>query len=185
MEYCGAGSVCDLMAMCERTLSEDQVGHNLRAAPRARAEPAVRQIAVVCKQAAMGLRYLHGQVGEALSSRARADAKLTGHCSQRKLHRDIKSGNLLLTAAGECKLGACVPAATFPPQTHVRVVARSGLWCLCAADHQLQQARHCHWHALLVRTAGSTRCAASGWRRGVAAQDGAGGAAIDRVRRQG
>lgn len=65
MEYCGAGSVCDLMAICERTLTEEQ-------------------IAVVCRYSLLGLEYLH---------------------SQKKIHRDIKSGNILLTTSGECKLG--------------------------------------------------------------------------------
>lgn len=64
MEYCAGGSVCDLMAVCERTLSE-------------------AQIAAIVKQSLLGLAYLH----------------------QKKLiHRDIKSGNILLTKSGECKL---------------------------------------------------------------------------------
>jgi serine/threonine protein kinase len=42
MEYCGGGSICDLMAICERTLQEEQ-------------------IAVVIKQALQGLDYLHSQ----------------------------------------------------------------------------------------------------------------------------
>lgn len=41
MEYCGAGSVCDMMKICDNTLSEDQ-------------------IAVVCKDVLNGLAYLHG-----------------------------------------------------------------------------------------------------------------------------
>ncbi len=42
MEYCGAGSVCDIMAICDRTLSE-------------------QHIAVVLKKALLGLQYLHSQ----------------------------------------------------------------------------------------------------------------------------
>jgi len=64
MEYCGAGSLCDLMAISEKTLKEEQ-------------------IASVMKMALMGLQYLH---------------------SCKKIHRDIKSGNILLTHAGDCKL---------------------------------------------------------------------------------
>ena len=64
MEYMGAGSLCDLMAICERTLTE-------------------AQIAAVIKQSLMGLAYLHGA---------------------KKIHRDIKSGNVLLNHKGECKL---------------------------------------------------------------------------------
>eukprot|EP00026_Physarum_polycephalum_P005843 Phypoly_transcript_05882.p1 GENE.Phypoly_transcript_05882~~Phypoly_transcript_05882.p1 ORF type:complete len:470 (+),score=85.35 Phypoly_transcript_05882:171-1580(+) len=41
MEYCGAGSACDMMKICDNTLSEDQ-------------------IAVVCKDVLNGLAYLHG-----------------------------------------------------------------------------------------------------------------------------
>jgi serine/threonine protein kinase len=65
MEYCGAGSLCDLMAICERTLTEEQ-------------------IAATMKMALNGLEYLHGQ---------------------RKIHRDIKAGNILANHAGVCKLG--------------------------------------------------------------------------------
>lgn len=64
MEYCGAGSVCDLMQICERVLTE-------------------AQIAAVMRQSLLGLEYLH---------------------STKKIHRDIKSGNILLTNDGECKL---------------------------------------------------------------------------------
>jgi len=41
MEFCGAGSVCDMMKICDNTLTEDQ-------------------IAVVCKDVLHGLAYLHG-----------------------------------------------------------------------------------------------------------------------------
>jgi serine/threonine protein kinase len=65
MEYCGAGSLCDLMAICDRRLSEEQ-------------------IATVMKASLFGLKYLH---------------------EHKKIHRDIKSGNLLLNHAGDIKLG--------------------------------------------------------------------------------
>jgi serine/threonine protein kinase len=64
MEYCGAGSLCDLMAICERMLTEDQ-------------------IAVVMRMSLFGLQYLH---------------------SKKTIHRDIKSGNILLNHDGDCKL---------------------------------------------------------------------------------
>ncbi|KAJ3074580.1 Serine/threonine-protein kinase 4 [Podochytrium sp. JEL0797] len=64
MEYCGAGSVSDLMELCNMTLSEDQ-------------------ISVVCRYTLKGLAYMH---------------------SMRKIHRDIKAGNILLNMKGEAKL---------------------------------------------------------------------------------
>lgn len=64
MEYCGAGSVSDLMNITNKTLTEEQ-------------------IAVVCLHSVKGLAYLH---------------------SQRKIHRDIKAGNILLNDQGESKL---------------------------------------------------------------------------------
>jgi len=64
MEYCGAGSVSDIMRITDKTLTEDQ-------------------IAVVLKDALKGLVYLH---------------------SLRKIHRDIKAGNILLNDKGEGKL---------------------------------------------------------------------------------
>lgn len=64
MEFCGAGSLCDLMAITERTLTEEQ-------------------IAVVMRQCLYGLDYLH---------------------SKKKIHRDIKSGNILINHDGDCKL---------------------------------------------------------------------------------
>jgi serine/threonine kinase 3 len=65
MEYCGAGSVSDLMKICNKPLREDQ-------------------IATVCKDVLFGLKYLH---------------------SQKRIHRDIKAGNILLTEDGKAKLG--------------------------------------------------------------------------------
>lgn len=64
MEYCGAGSLSDLMAICDTTLGE-------------------REIAAVMFQSLLGLQYLH---------------------KTKKIHRDIKSGNILLTDDGICKL---------------------------------------------------------------------------------
>lgn len=64
MEYCGAGSVSDLMRITGKTLTEDQ-------------------ISVVLRDALKGLEYLH---------------------SVRKIHRDIKAGNILLNDKGEGKL---------------------------------------------------------------------------------
>lgn len=64
MEYCVAGSICDLMAICEKTLTEEQ-------------------IAIVLRMALHGLAYLH---------------------NAKKIHRDIKSGNILLNHEGDCKL---------------------------------------------------------------------------------
>jgi serine/threonine protein kinase len=64
MEYCGAGSVCDIMKICDKTLTEEQ-------------------IAVVSKDVLHGLHYLH---------------------DLRKIHRDIKAGNILLNNHGASKL---------------------------------------------------------------------------------
>eukprot|EP01083_Nonionella_stella_P053827 142233_1 len=64
MEYCGAGSVSDLVTICRKTLTEEE-------------------IAVVCREMLFGLKYLH---------------------SKRLIHRDIKSGNVLLNADGHAKL---------------------------------------------------------------------------------
>lgn len=64
MEFCGAGSVSDLMRITDKTMNEDQ-------------------IAVIAKDALKGLIYLH---------------------SKRKIHRDIKAGNILLNNKGEGKL---------------------------------------------------------------------------------
>lgn len=42
MEFCGAGSLCDLMAITERTLNEEQ-------------------IAIVMRESLHGLEYLHAK----------------------------------------------------------------------------------------------------------------------------
>jgi len=64
MEFCGAGSVSDLMRITDKTMNEEQ-------------------ISVILKDALKGLLYLH---------------------SKRKIHRDIKAGNILLNNKGEGKL---------------------------------------------------------------------------------
>eukprot|EP00794_Sanderia_malayensis_P011801 gene11801-13022_t len=64
MEYCGAGSVSDIMRLRNKTLKEDE-------------------IACVLKDTLKGLEYLH---------------------FRRKIHRDVKAGNILLNTEGNAKL---------------------------------------------------------------------------------
>lgn len=64
MEYCGAGSVSDIMRLRKKTLSEDEVS-------------------TILSDTLKGLEYLH---------------------RRRKIHRDIKAGNILLNSEGHAKL---------------------------------------------------------------------------------
>lgn len=64
MEYCGAGSVSDIMRIINHPMKEEE-------------------IAVVLQYALRGLEYLH---------------------FKRKIHRDIKAGNILLNLEGHAKL---------------------------------------------------------------------------------
>uniref|UniRef100_A0A7N8XVH6 non-specific serine/threonine protein kinase n=1 Tax=Mastacembelus armatus TaxID=205130 RepID=A0A7N8XVH6_9TELE len=64
MEYCGAGSVSDIIRMRNKTLTEEE-------------------IATILQSTLKGLEYLH---------------------FMRKIHRDIKAGNILLNAEGQAKL---------------------------------------------------------------------------------
>ena len=65
MEYCGGGSVSDIMRLRKKTLTEEE-------------------ISTILKDTLMGLEYLH---------------------ESRKIHRDIKAGNILLNNEGHAKLG--------------------------------------------------------------------------------
>ncbi|XP_008319427.1 serine/threonine-protein kinase 4-like isoform X2 [Cynoglossus semilaevis] len=64
MEYCGAGSVSDIIRIRNKTLTEEE-------------------IAAIVQSTLKGLEYLH---------------------FMRKIHRDIKAGNILLNAEGQAKL---------------------------------------------------------------------------------
>ncbi|KAG7494584.1 serine serine/threonine-protein kinase 4-like [Solea senegalensis] len=64
MEYCGAGSVSDIIRIRNKTLTEDE-------------------IATILQSTLKGLEYLH---------------------FMRKIHRDIKAGNILLNSEGQAKL---------------------------------------------------------------------------------
>ncbi|XP_051931856.1 serine/threonine-protein kinase 4-like [Hippocampus zosterae] len=64
MEYCGAGSVSDIIRIRSKTLSEEE-------------------IASILQSTLKGLEYLH---------------------FMRKIHRDIKAGNILLNTEGQAKL---------------------------------------------------------------------------------
>jgi len=83
MEYCGGGSLADIIYLLGLTLTE-------------------KQLQVIMKSALQGLAYLHGR---------------------RKIHRDIKAGNLLLTLNGECKLADFGVSAQLADS-----VARSHSW---------------------------------------------------------
>merc|ERR1711953_1466244 len=64
MEYCGAGSVSDIIRLRKTNLNEECIATILSDSPK-------------------GLEYLH---------------------ARRRIHRDIKAGNILLTDQGESKL---------------------------------------------------------------------------------
>ena len=78
MEYCGAGSVLDIMklrgmAMCQRGMAEKGEVQTLNE----------DEIATILCDTLKGLEYLH---------------------VRKKIHRDIKAGNILLNSEGHAKL---------------------------------------------------------------------------------
>lgn len=80
MEYCGAGSVSDLLKLNEANLDE-------------------LQMATVCRDVLQGLVYLH---------------------NTRRIHRDIKAGNILLNHKGEAKLADFGVSGTLSSDTTKR-----------------------------------------------------------------
>ncbi|KAE9451150.1 hypothetical protein C3L33_16949, partial [Rhododendron williamsianum] len=87
MEYCGGGSVSDLMNNTDEPLEEIQIAYICREALKIFGYPSLLFCACCPKylfHLMQGLSYLH---------------------SIFKVHRDIKGGNILLTEQGEVKLG--------------------------------------------------------------------------------
>jgi serine/threonine protein kinase len=80
MEYCGAGSVSDLLKLSQQNLNE-------------------AQIATIVKDVLQGLAYLH---------------------NTRRIHRDIKAGNILLNHKGEAKLADFGVSGTLSSDTTKR-----------------------------------------------------------------
>ena len=86
MEYCGAGSVSDIMRLRKKTLSEVE-------------------IATVLLDTLRGLEYLH---------------------LRRKIHRDIKAGNILLNSEGHAKLADFGVAGQLTVRTRIRRPSTNG-----------------------------------------------------------
>lgn len=84
MEYCGAGSVSDIMRLRKKTLQEDE-------------------IATILSDTLKGLEYLH---------------------LRRKIHRDIKAGNILLNNEGHAKLADFGVAGQLTVSRHVTQLLR-------------------------------------------------------------
>lgn len=99
MEYCGAGSVSDLMKICNKPLREDQ-------------------IATVCKDVLYGLKYIH---------------------SKKRIHRDIKAGNILLTDEGKAKLADFGVTGQLKEQQKTHTVIGTPFWM---APEVIQEVGH-------------------------------------------
>lgn len=98
MEYCGAGSVSDLMRILKRELTEDQIA--IVAKYTLEVLPILFFLFFLYTQ---GLAYLH---------------------KERKIHRDIKAGNILLNDAGEGKLGELAIPVPFTILRNVLLIFR-------------------------------------------------------------
>ena len=174
MEYCAAGSLSDIMQICNRTFSEAQV-------------------ACVMKQALAGLAYLHGprlsangvasapvihrcvqqSDSEGLSDRPNSSrsreviacsARLNAHASASRLpslslclcaiRRDIKSGNILVDKNGMSKLADFGVSSNLDKTLGKnRTVIGSGDNTLGQQQQQQQQQQHFSSAGLVVAVA--------------------------------
>lgn len=82
MEYCEGGSVSDVMEATKLTLSEEEISVGYLSQELLQQKFILFQ--VVMRDILQGLAYLH---------------------QEKKIHRDIKGGNILLSEAGSAKLG--------------------------------------------------------------------------------
>ena len=85
MEYCGVGSVSDLIGAMEVPLTEEQ-------------------ISIILAFSLQGLAYLHYERRSIHRVRI-PDSKRTSICLKLFLLQDVKAGNILLTNDGCAKLG--------------------------------------------------------------------------------
>lgn len=93
MEYCGAGSVSDIMRLRKKTLTEDE-------------------IATILSDTLKGLEYLH---------------------LRRKIHRDIKAGNILLNTEGHAKLADFGVAGQLTVRSFLTLLCSSYCTHLCVS----------------------------------------------------